>query len=147
MTLSIEATVTWAQALAWRMERHLLDPVGPGVRGEVEVAGPPAEQRVPHAATDQVKAVAGTGEPFRQFLGQGGDPHQLHHRVLLDDHVVHENPTTFQVRLLRAPPDTDTESQPTGATVCSSIAACLDQPAAPAPRSRAGGVGGSAAGA
>ena len=23
-----EASVTWPQALAWRMERHLLDPVG-----------------------------------------------------------------------------------------------------------------------
>jgi hypothetical protein len=28
MTTSTEATVTWAQALAWRMERQLLDPVG-----------------------------------------------------------------------------------------------------------------------
>ena len=28
MSTSIEATVTWAQALAWRMERQLLDPVG-----------------------------------------------------------------------------------------------------------------------
>ncbi|WP_270888273.1 DNA glycosylase AlkZ-like family protein [Pedococcus sp. 5OH_020] len=35
MTTSTEVSVTWAQALAWRMERHLLDPVGsesvPGV--------------------------------------------------------------------------------------------------------------------
>ena len=23
-----EASVTWSQALAWRMQRHLLDPVG-----------------------------------------------------------------------------------------------------------------------
>lgn len=28
MSTSTEASVTWAQALAWRMERHLLDPVG-----------------------------------------------------------------------------------------------------------------------
>lgn len=28
MSTTTEATVTWAQALAWRMERHLLDPVG-----------------------------------------------------------------------------------------------------------------------
>lgn len=28
MSTSTEATVTWTQALAWRMERHLLDPVG-----------------------------------------------------------------------------------------------------------------------
>jgi hypothetical protein len=28
MSSSTEATATWAQALAWRMERHLLDPVG-----------------------------------------------------------------------------------------------------------------------
>jgi hypothetical protein len=28
MTSSIEASVTWPQALAWRMGRHLLDPVG-----------------------------------------------------------------------------------------------------------------------
>lgn len=28
MSTSTEAAVTWAQALAWRMERHLLDPVG-----------------------------------------------------------------------------------------------------------------------
>ena len=28
MTTSIEAAVTWSQALAWRMGRHLLDPVG-----------------------------------------------------------------------------------------------------------------------
>src|SRR4051794_28999297 len=27
MTPSAEATVTWTQALAWRMDRHLLDPV------------------------------------------------------------------------------------------------------------------------
>jgi len=30
MTTSTEATVTWGQALAWRLERHLLDPVGCG---------------------------------------------------------------------------------------------------------------------
>ncbi|MDO9457693.1 DNA glycosylase AlkZ-like family protein [Nocardioides sp.] len=28
MSTSTEAAVTWAQALAWRMEKHLLDPVG-----------------------------------------------------------------------------------------------------------------------
>lgn len=28
MSTSTKASVTWAQALAWRMERHLLDPVG-----------------------------------------------------------------------------------------------------------------------
>ncbi len=28
MTTPTEVSVTWAQALAWRMERHLLDPVG-----------------------------------------------------------------------------------------------------------------------
>lgn len=28
MTTSTEVSVTWAQALAWRLERHLLDPVG-----------------------------------------------------------------------------------------------------------------------
>jgi len=28
MTTSTEVSVTWAQALAWRMERQLLDPVG-----------------------------------------------------------------------------------------------------------------------
>ena len=28
MRREIEASVTWSQALAWRMERHLLDPVG-----------------------------------------------------------------------------------------------------------------------
>src|SRR3954464_13478798 len=35
MTTSIEATATWSQALAWRMERHLLDPVGPASAAEV----------------------------------------------------------------------------------------------------------------
>jgi hypothetical protein len=30
MSRQIEASVTWSQALAWRMERHLLDPVGAG---------------------------------------------------------------------------------------------------------------------
>ena len=28
MSTSTEASVTWSQALAWRMERQLLDPVG-----------------------------------------------------------------------------------------------------------------------
>ena len=28
MSTSLEATVTWGQALSWRLERHLLDPVG-----------------------------------------------------------------------------------------------------------------------
>ncbi|QBX55518.1 hypothetical protein EXE58_08675 [Nocardioides seonyuensis] len=28
MTTSTEASITWAQALAWRLQRHLLDPVG-----------------------------------------------------------------------------------------------------------------------
>ena len=28
MSTSTEAAVTWAQALSWRMERQLLDPVG-----------------------------------------------------------------------------------------------------------------------
>src|SRR5215469_18382703 len=28
MKISTETTATWTQALAWRMERHLLDPVG-----------------------------------------------------------------------------------------------------------------------
>jgi hypothetical protein len=28
MSTSTEATVTWAQALAWRMQRQLLEPVG-----------------------------------------------------------------------------------------------------------------------
>src|SRR5688500_12415874 len=28
MTTPSDASVTWAQALAWRLERHLLDPVG-----------------------------------------------------------------------------------------------------------------------
>lgn len=28
MTISTEASVTWGQALAWRLGRHLLDPVG-----------------------------------------------------------------------------------------------------------------------
>ena len=28
MTTPTEVSVTWGQALAWRMERHLLDPVG-----------------------------------------------------------------------------------------------------------------------
>ena len=27
-TMSTEVSLTWAQALAWRMERELLDPVG-----------------------------------------------------------------------------------------------------------------------
>ncbi|EWT02176.1 hypothetical protein N865_00355 [Intrasporangium oryzae NRRL B-24470] len=35
MTTAIEATVTWRQALSWRMERHLIDPVGPGSAAEV----------------------------------------------------------------------------------------------------------------
>ena len=32
---SSEARVTWPQALAWRLERHLLDPVGPASAAEV----------------------------------------------------------------------------------------------------------------
>ena len=28
MTSSPDLSVTWSQALAWRLERHLLDPVG-----------------------------------------------------------------------------------------------------------------------
>ncbi len=40
MTTSTEASVTWAQALAWRMERQLLDPVGPAsVAGVVRRLG------------------------------------------------------------------------------------------------------------
>jgi hypothetical protein len=35
MTASIEATATWSQALAWRMERHLLDPVGAASAADV----------------------------------------------------------------------------------------------------------------
>jgi len=35
MTTSTEARTTWRQALAWRMERHLLDPVGSGSAAEV----------------------------------------------------------------------------------------------------------------
>ena len=35
MTTSIEATATWSQALAWRMERHLLEPVGFGSAADV----------------------------------------------------------------------------------------------------------------
>ena len=35
MTTSIAATATWPQALAWRMERHLLDPTGPVSAAEV----------------------------------------------------------------------------------------------------------------
>ncbi|GAA2155951.1 winged helix DNA-binding protein [Humibacillus xanthopallidus] len=35
MTTAVEATVTWAQALAWRVERHLLDPLGPASAADV----------------------------------------------------------------------------------------------------------------
>lgn len=35
MTTSTEATITWPQALAWRLERHLLDPVGSGSAADV----------------------------------------------------------------------------------------------------------------
>jgi hypothetical protein len=35
MTTAIEGTATWEQALAWRMERHLLDPVGPASAADV----------------------------------------------------------------------------------------------------------------
>ena len=35
MTSAIEATATWPQALAWRMERHLLDPLGPASAADV----------------------------------------------------------------------------------------------------------------
>ncbi len=35
MTTSIEATATWSQALAWRMERHLLEPVGAASAADV----------------------------------------------------------------------------------------------------------------
>jgi hypothetical protein len=35
MSTSTEATVTWRQALAWRMTRHLLDPVGSGSAADV----------------------------------------------------------------------------------------------------------------
>lgn len=35
MTTSIEATATWTQALAWRMERHLLEPVGSASAADV----------------------------------------------------------------------------------------------------------------
>ena len=35
MSSPTEATTTWAQALAWRMERHLLDPVGSGSVADV----------------------------------------------------------------------------------------------------------------
>jgi hypothetical protein len=35
MTSEIKGTVTWAQALAWRMERHLLDPLGPASAAHV----------------------------------------------------------------------------------------------------------------
>jgi hypothetical protein len=40
MTPSTDASVTWNQALAWRLERHLLDPVGPhSVAGVVRRLG------------------------------------------------------------------------------------------------------------
>ena len=35
MSRSTQASVTWTQALAWRMERHLLDPVGSLAVGDV----------------------------------------------------------------------------------------------------------------
>ena len=47
------------------------DPVRPRVRGEVEVAGAPAEQRVAHAAADEVQAVPRPGEPLGQLVGHG----------------------------------------------------------------------------
>ncbi|GAB3771420.1 hypothetical protein FB382_000450 [Nocardioides ginsengisegetis] len=35
MSASTQASITWAQALAWRLERHLLDPVGDGSVADV----------------------------------------------------------------------------------------------------------------
>ena len=35
MGTPIAARVTWAQALTWRMQRHLLDPVGPASAADV----------------------------------------------------------------------------------------------------------------
>ncbi|MER7070255.1 winged helix DNA-binding domain-containing protein [Terrabacter sp. NPDC000476] len=35
MTTTTEATATWKQALAWRMERHLLQPLGPASAADV----------------------------------------------------------------------------------------------------------------
>src|SRR6185295_16374242 len=35
MSARPEVSVTWAEALGWRMERHLLDPVGSGSAADV----------------------------------------------------------------------------------------------------------------
>jgi hypothetical protein len=48
-----------------------------GVGGEVEVVAEPAEQRVPHRATDQMQLVPGGGEPAGELVGDRPDPHQL----------------------------------------------------------------------
>jgi hypothetical protein len=54
-----------------------------GVGGEVQVGAQPAQQRVPHAAADQVQRVPGRGETVGQLRHHRGYPHQLGDRGAL----------------------------------------------------------------
>ena len=62
--------------------------VGAGVGGEVEIGlltGPeePAEQRVAHAAADQVEPVPGARRTGPELVGHGVDRDEVHRGILL----------------------------------------------------------------
>ncbi len=128
---------------------HLL---GPRVGGEVQVRGKAAEQRVPHASPDEVQAVAGSREAGGELIGDRGNAHQLGDGVALRLRqpprrgrlavpLVHRGLTAQGFPLLHGRIDMDTPSQGRRRATCSSIAACLDRPVAPAARNRDAGPG------
>ncbi len=63
--------------------QQIADLLRTGVGGEVQVRAQPPQQRVPHAAADQVQPVARRGEALGKLLGDRGDLHQLHDGVAL----------------------------------------------------------------
>ena len=57
--------------------QELLDHLWTGVRGEVEVVAEPAEQGVPHRATDQGELVARGREPLPELVRDGRHAEQF----------------------------------------------------------------------
>ena len=57
--------------------QELLDHLGTGVGGEVEVVAEAAEQGVPHRAADQGELVAGSREPLAELVRDGRHAEQL----------------------------------------------------------------------
>ena len=73
MTTSTEATATWSQALAWRMGRHLLEPVGPASAADVVRrlgAVPSMDESLAELAVRTRSTIAAPGE-LAAALAQG----------------------------------------------------------------------------